>query len=158
MKNFILSLLCGFVFVSCSSEPKHEVGKLVNTGSEESPMYHMTIETLDGVDSLVKVNFYIPEEIVDSLNISEDVIRKICEESLSYGDWDVTHKRTYRFKENVNSISYYKEDATILAWVYGIASNGFGVEGDINTMIEFDTTGVMRRDEYDVPIITSREY
>jgi hypothetical protein len=42
--------------------------------------------------------------------------------------------------------------------VYGIASNGFGVEGDINTMIEFDTTGVMRRDEYDVPIITSREY
>jgi hypothetical protein len=158
MKNFLLSLLCGLVFVSCSSEPENEVGKLINSGSEESPFYHMTIETSDGVDSLVKVDFYIPEQIVDSLNISEDVIRKICEESLSYGDWDVKNKRTYRFKENVNSISYYKEDATILAWVYGIASNGFGVEGDINTMIEFDTTGVMRRDEYDIPIITSREY
>lgn len=158
MKNFILSLLCGLVFMSCSSEPKNEVGKLVNTGSEESPMYYMTIETLDGVDSLVKVNFYIPDEIVDSLNLSEDVIRKICEESVSYGTWDVINKRTYRFKENVNSIIYYDENGTILSWVYGVASNGFGVERNINTVIEFDTTGVMRTDEYNLPIITTREY
>ncbi len=130
-------------FISCSNDPKDEVGKLIKT---DSMISYMTIESLDGSDSLNLVKFTISSEIVDSLKISESTIRSICEESAIYADWDVNHKRTYKFQKSINLVSL-DDDGNIRVSVYGIASNAFGVEGDILTIMKFYPTGGIVMDE-----------
>jgi hypothetical protein len=139
MKKLYLLLLTSMV-IACSNS---KIGKL--TKSEDGSHYEMIVEAYDGVDSLIQIEYHIGMCIVDSLKLSEKVIKEMCETAASYSDLDVKNRRTYRFNLlGYSYVSYVPEvDSSIWIHTSGIASNSFGVDDNVSTTLFFDIKGNM---------------
>ena len=154
-------LLFGTMFIAlaaCKGKPTEiaieepKDGKLVNLGSEKSPMYYLTLEAEDGDKTKKKIKFNIDELLVKKLKLSESKIRNICSAAIIYADWNVKFQPTYKADESA-SLRYDDETGNINAFMSGTAENAYGVPDNINTIIRFDKKGKMMYDKDGIPEI-----
>jgi hypothetical protein len=143
MKKLYLLLLTSMVIACSNSEIEDSNSKIGKLSKPTTVFYEMIVEAKDGVDSLVQIEYEIDMCIVDSLKLSEKVIKEMCETAARYSDWDVKNKRTYRFDlSRYNKVSYNpKIDSNIWIRTSGIASNSFGVDDNVTTTLFFDIKG-----------------
>ena len=153
---FIGTMLLGIA--ACSGSAKDstneemEIGALVNRGSENDPIYYMTLEAEDGDKTKKKVEFMIDKLIIKELKLNEEKIRNMCSDGILYADLNVNFKPTYKHSE-MASISYDKKENKINAFMSGTAENAYGVPDNINTFIPFDIKGKMIEDKDGIPEI-----
>ena len=126
-------MIGALVLSSCETGPSY--GKLIG----ESPSYSMKMEAENGDDTKTEVNFMIEDVIVDSLKISEEDIKVMCERACLYSDFSCKYPITFKFSPDSRPfLSYGKNGISVL--VTGSAKNAFGVEDAITTIIPFDST------------------
>ncbi len=155
MKKAIVAFVGGIMMVACSNpstpvDNSPKIGELFSEGGS----YKMIVEAKDGVDSTRQVEFSIPANIVDSLKLSGPTLSNMCSQAALYADFYVNNERTFRFGTDKNLV-YLNDDGGITAAVSGIAANAYGVEGNLNTVIEFDLKGNMLKDSDGIPVIMS---
>ena len=155
MKKAILVFVGGVMMVACSNsstpvDNSPKVGELFSDGGS----YKMIVEAKDGQDSVRQVEFSIPSNIVDSLKWSDATVRNVCDLSALYADFYVNNERTFKFGSDRNLV-YLNDDGGISVAVSGIAANAYGVEGNINTVVEFDLKGNMLKDSDGIPEVIS---
>lgn len=148
MKKFLLGallLLSAVTFVSCNDGLKK---------SENGKLYYLTVKGKNGDETEREVKFSIFSNVVDSLKISEEKIKLICEQTVRYADWNVKHKPTYKLPDNA-MLSYDVEDNTLRLFIGGTAENTYGVPDNIYSVIQFTIKGEMKQDKDGLPIIYS---
>lgn len=149
MKNLILGII---VFVSIIGCNRSKIDHAETTVNE----YYIKVEKTNGIDEKQKFSFFVSPTVVDSLKINNAILQRIGENAATYGDWNVKHKRTYKFNEKgMSFISYDQEKNLIRTSVAGIASNAYGVEGDITTVMYFKLDGTQVQDSNGLPDIMS---
>lgn len=58
--------------------------------------YYLTIEAENGDKTKQQVEIFIERLIIDSLKLTERKIINMCEDALSYSDWNAKFKPTYK--------------------------------------------------------------
>ena len=152
MKNFLFFILATLV-VACSNPEIDNSPQLGELFQDSTGNYSMLIVGIDGQDSTRHVDFGIDSKIVDSLGLADSTIKSLCEISALYADLNVKNERSFRFR-NMPAYVYLSDDGFIYSTVYGIAANSFGVEGNISSLIKFDSKGeLVREGDYDLPSV-----
>jgi hypothetical protein len=140
-----LLLLSVVTFVSCNDGLKK---------SENGKLYYFTVKGKNGDETEREVKFSIFPNVVDSLKISEEKIKLICEQTVRYADWNVKHKPTYKLPEDA-MLSYDAEDNTLRSSISGTAENSYGTPDNIYSVVHFTLDGKMKSDKDGMPIIES---
>jgi hypothetical protein len=148
MKKIILGalLLLSMVFLtSCNDGLKK---------SENGKLYYLTVKGKNGDKTEHAVKFTIFPNVIDSLKISEEKIKLICEEAARYADWNVKHKPTYKLPDDA-LISYDVKENTLSVSIGGTAENSYGTPDNIYSVVHFTLDGKMKSDKDGMPIIDS---
>jgi hypothetical protein len=145
MKKFLSILMLSIVLVSCNRGLEKPFG---------GTLYYLTVEGKNGDGTEREVKFTIFENVVDSLKISEEKIKLICEETVRYADWNVKHKPTYKLPEDA-MLSYDAQDNTLRASIWGTAENSYGVPDNIRSVVLFTIEGKMKKDKDGLPMVYS---
>jgi hypothetical protein len=152
MKTMITNLSVFFLLTSCTS-PKDKDG-LVVLDAQGTKLYYYTIEGNNGDETKQKIEFSIDHVIVDSLKLSENKIKEMCEDAARYADWDVKYKPSYK-QGDMAMLSYNLDENKIYAYMTGAAENAYGVADRLSTNIPFNLKGNMIMDADDLPEIVS---
>ena len=131
MKNLLFIFFAIFALTSCQTGSGY--GKLTGT----SPVYEMKVQGKNGDDSKVDVTFSIESTLVDSLKISEDTLKILCERACLYSDFSVKFPLTWKFSTESKPMLIYS-DGDISVIMSGSAKNAFGVDSRVMTYIKFD--------------------
>ena len=155
MKKAIVTFVGGIMMVACTNSPvstEPKIGELVQDTSWTG--YKMIVTGEDGLDSTKQIEFRIRTNIVDSLKLADTTIYKMCDNAARYADWDVKNERSFRFSTKSNLV-YTNSDGGISVSVSGVAANSYGVEGNITTIVAFDSKGrmILTDDEYQLPVV-----
>ena len=152
MKTMIANLCVFFLLTACTS-PKDKDGLTV-LDAKGTKLYYYTVEAENGDKTKHKLEFSIDRVIVDSLKLSENKIKAICEEAVRYADWDVKYQPSYKHGD-IAMLSYDSEENKINAYMNGTAENAYGVPDRISSSIPFNVKGNMIMDADDLPEIVS---
>lgn len=132
MKKILFVFAVVLSMASCQSSG---YGKLKG----KSPVYEMTVQAENGDDSKVDMTFMIDDKLVDSLKISQDTIKLMCDRACLYSDFTVKYPLTWKFDIKSKPMLMLSDDG-ISVLVTGSAKNGFGVEDNVTTLLKFDST------------------
>ena len=99
----------------------------------------MKMEAENGDDTKTEVEFMIHEVLVDSLKLTEEQIKSMCQSACTYSDWGCKYPKTYKFDSKLRAFLSYREGKCSVM-MHGSAKNAFGVEDNITTFIPFDST------------------
>jgi len=149
MMMTLMMCLISILFVSCSKHGKIEIDNNWKVGYGYKTT--LPVEDLVKTDGIDVVTFSFPSQFKDSLNLSDDVLIKMCKTSLRYADWGAKHKLTYKLTNDNVMFMFFREN--IVASLKGSAENSFGVPGNISTFVYFDIKGDQLRDNDGLPII-----
>jgi Zn/Cd-binding protein ZinT len=127
-------------------------GPLVNRGTEKEPMYYVISSAKDGDETKKDIEFFIDTNIVEELKLEPKKIESICDQAVTYADWNAKFKQTYKYS-GLASLTYDNKAKRINAFISGTAENAFGVSDKIYTTIPFDLDGKMILDKSGLPII-----
>ena len=150
MKTMIANLCVFFLLTACTS-PKDKDGLTV-LDAKGTKLYYYTVEAENGDKTKHKLEFSIDRVIVDSLKLSENKIKAICEEAVTYADWDVKYQPSYKHGD-IAMLSYNLDENKIYAYMNGTAENAYGVPDRISSSIPFNLKGNMIMDADDLPEI-----
>ena len=147
MKKLFLGALLTLSTILLTSCNKGKLEK-----SENGKLYYLTVKGENGDKSEREVKFAIFPNIVDSLKISEEKIKLICEETVRYADWNVKHKPTYKLPEDA-MLSYDSEENTLNSSIGGTAENAYGTPDNIYSVVTFTLNGEMKSDKDGMPTV-----
>lgn len=156
MKNRIIYSLAIVMLTACSND-KNEAQKnekkrfelIIEKGKNN---YYLTVDGKNGDKTIQKVEFSIDKIILDSLKISEQKVKSICEYSLLYSDWNVNFKPTYKHGDKA-MLFYVKDENSFKASVKGMAQNAYGVNDNVNSILTFNLRGAIIKDKDGLPDI-----
>jgi hypothetical protein len=149
MKSILIySIFLSTFFYSCNSEKS--IDDLNN--DKKSPFIYVEVKNSDNTKDTIE--FFIGENLIDSLKISKTKLVSICEDGSLYGDWNVKFKPTYKY-EKTGFISYEKETDEITVSIDGTCENGYGVRDNIHNLIYFNRNGSMVYDKDNIPKINT---
>lgn len=149
MKSILIySVYLSFLFCIFSCKSKKSIDDLNN--ELNSPFIYLEVVNSD--NSKDTIEFFIDENLIDSLKISKSKLLSICKYGSSYGDWNVKFKPTYKYEKS-GYVSYNKENNEITVSIKGTCENGYGVRDNIHNIISFDRRGIMMHDKNGVPKI-----
>ena len=152
MKTIFNYLLILLIATSCN-DTKEKDG-LVKIDAKGTNLYYYSIEAENGDKTKQKVEFSIDKVIVDSLKLSENKIKAMCEEAVTYADWDVKYQPSYKHGD-IAMLSYDSEENKINACMNGTAENAYGVADRISSSIPFNLKGNMIMDADALPDIVT---
>jgi hypothetical protein len=156
MKKIIIYSLAILLLTACSDNKneaqKNEVKRFELIIEKGKNNYYLTLEGKNGDKTKQKVEFSIDYLVIDSLKLTEQKIKSICENALLYSDWNVNFKPTYKHGDDA-MLYYGKEENSIKVHVKGTAENAYGVPDNISSTISFNLKGKMINDKDGLPDI-----
>ena len=136
MKKTFFALAVVVLFTSCEG---NSYGKVKQLGSG---FYETTTQTKNGDGTPVDVKFWIEGKLIDSLNIPQDEIIRMCTEATRWADFGCNYPLTY--KHDVMSMLMFNEnESNVEVMMMGSAQNAYGVPDRVATHIEFDKANQM---------------
>jgi hypothetical protein len=148
-KAHLIYLFLSIILISCNNKSKKEIDTNGFNGYGE-----YVVEVENGNKTKDTVKFMVQKQLIDSLKIDKIKIKKICDEAIIYGDWQVKYKPTYKYDKN-GFILYDKETNEILVSIKGTCENAYGVPDEINNTISFNREGLMIQDKDYLPKIST---
>jgi hypothetical protein len=148
MKNkiYLIYLISSIILISCNNTKSK-----VKEEEIESPYIYVDVENGDKTKDTLEIMF--SDVLTDSLKISKKRLQSICDNGVLYGDWNVKFKPTYKYDDGF--LYFDEEENEILFSLKGTCENGYGVRDEITSIISFDTRGIMKNNEDDLPKIVS---